>query len=202
VRAVLEGSRHFALAGGGSVEPSLTLGLRHDGGDAESGSGVEVGGGLAWSDPSRGLTSELRVYGLAAHEDGRYGEWGASGSLRIAPDPAGRGLSLTMAPSWGAPAQGGRIWDARPGALTGGGSEPPAARVDTELGYGLSLPGGLTGMPYVGLRVGGDRDLRLGWRLASERWRSFSLGVEATRREAVDGHAPEHRVGLETGFRW
>ncbi len=202
VRAVLEGSRIFALAGGGSVEPSLTLGFRHDGGDAETGSGLEVGAGLAWSDPSRGLTSEFRVYGLAAHEDDRYGEWGASGSLRIAPDPSGRGLSLAMTPSWGAGVQGGRVWDARPAALIGDGGELPGARLDAEFGYGLSLTGGLTGTPYVGLGFGEARDVRLGWRLASGRWQSFTLGVEAARREAAGDQAPEHRIGLETGFRW
>ena len=47
VRAVLEGSRAFSLSGGGSVEPSLILGLRHDGGDAETGTEVEMGAGLA-----------------------------------------------------------------------------------------------------------------------------------------------------------
>ena len=43
LRLVLEGSRPFALAAGGQLIPSLEVGLRHDGGDAETGSGVEVG---------------------------------------------------------------------------------------------------------------------------------------------------------------
>ena len=208
VRAVLEGSRVFALSGGGSVEPSLSLGLRHDGGDAETGSGVELGAGLAWSDPSRGLTSDLRLYGLAAHEAGSYDEWGVSGSLRIAPPPSGRGLSLSMTPSWGAEGQSGRLWETRPSALAGDGGEAPGARLDTELGYGLSLSGGLTGTPYVGLGLGEVRDYRLGWRLASGRWQSFSLGVEASRREAATSGSgsgagsAEHRIGLEAGFRW
>ena len=133
----------------------MSLGLCHDGGDAETGTGVEVGAGLAWSDPSRGITSDLRLYGLAAHEDGGYEEWGASGSLRIAPDPSGRGMSLSMTPSWGAERQGGRIWDTRPSALGDEGGERPGARLDVEFGYGLSLPGGLTGTPYMGLRAGG-----------------------------------------------
>ena len=201
VRAVLEGSRSFALAGGGALEPSLTLGLRHDGGDAETGSGVEIGTGVSWSDPSLGLTSDLRFHGLAAHEDGSYDEWGVSGSLRMAPDPSGRGLSLSMSPSWGAERRGGRIWDARPGALVDDGGEPPGARLDTELGYGLSLSDGLTGMPYVGLGFGRDRDYRLGWRLASDRLRSFSLGVEAARREPATDKA-RNEVTLRGGLRW
>ena len=202
VRAVLEGSHAFSLSGGGSVEPSLTLGLRHDGGDGESGSGVELGAGLAWSDPSRGLTSDLRLYGLAAHEDAGYDEWGVSGSLRIAPALSGRGLSLSMTPSWGAEGESGRLWDTRPSALAGDGGEPPGARLDTELGYGLSLSGGLTGTPYVGLGLGEARDVRLGWRLTSGRMQSFSLGVEAVRRAAANDDTPEHRIGLEASLRW
>ena len=203
VRAVLEGSRSFALPGGGSVEPSLTLGLRHDGGDAETGSGVEVGAGLAWSDPVRGLTSDLRVYGLAAHEDAGYDEWGLSGSLNLAPDASGRGLTLAMTPSWGAQAQTGRVWATRPSALVDAvGGEQPGARLDAEVGYGLALAGGLTGTPYVGLGLGENRDVRLGWRLGSGRWQSFSLGIEASRYKVANGDAPEHRIGVETGLRW
>ena len=158
VRTVLEVSRPFALSGGGTVEPSLTLGLRHDGGDAETGSGVEVGAGLAWSDPSGGITSDLRFYGLAAHEDGSYDEWGVSGSLSIAPDPSGRGVSLSMTPSWGAQQQTGRMWDTQPSALADlGGGERPAGRLDTELGYGLFLSDDLTGTPYAGLGLGETR---------------------------------------------
>ncbi|MCY4479364.1 MAG: hypothetical protein OXB97_05685 [Rhodospirillales bacterium] len=211
VRAALEGSRAFALAGGGALAPSLSLGLRHDGGDAETGSGVEVGAGLTWSAPAAGLTSDLRLYGLAAHEAGGYDEWGASGSLRMVPGPSGRGLSLSMTPSWGARDQAGRLWDAAPGGLAGDGDrEQPGMRLDTELGYGLSLSDGLTGTPYAGFGFGeaGARDYRLGWRLASNRLRSLTLGVEATRREAAnangsgEGGKPEHSMTLRCAVRW
>ncbi len=208
VRAVLEGSRAFALADGGALAPSLSLGLRHDGGDAETGSGVEVGAGLTWSAPAAGLTSDLRLYGLAAHEAGGYDEWGASGSLRMVPGASGRGLSLSMTPSWGARDQAGRLWDAAPGGLAGDGDrEQPGVRLDTELGYGLSLSDGLTGTPYAGFGFGdaGARDWRLGWRFSSERLRSFSLGVEATRHEAANDNGAgkaEHGVMLRGALRW
>ncbi len=204
VRAVLEGSRSFGLGGGGALEPSLSVGLRHDGGDAETGTGLEAGMGLAWSDPVRGLTSDLRLYGLAAHESGGYEEWGASGSLRLVPDPSGRGLSLSLAPSWGAQGQTGRLWDTAPKSFTGtGGGELPGARFDTELGYGLAVSEGVTGTPYAGLGLGdgGSRDYRLGWRLGLNRLPSFSFGVEATRREAANDNA-EHGVMLSGALRW
>ena len=205
VRAVLEGSRSFGLGRGGSLEPSLSLGLRHDGGDAETGTGVEAGMGLAWSDPSRGLTSDLRLYGLAAHESGGYEEWGASGSLRMVPDPSGRGLSLSMTPSWGAQGQTGRLWSEAPKSLTASGSsEAPGGRLDTEVGYGLALGHGATGAPYAGLGLGdsGARDWLLGWRFTSERLHSLSLGVEATRREAANDNGAEHGVTVRGALRW
>ena len=44
LRLVLEAGRPFALGEGAVLTPALELGLRHDGGDAETGTGVEVGG--------------------------------------------------------------------------------------------------------------------------------------------------------------
>ena len=114
LRLMLEGSRAFELEGGGTLTPTLEAGLRHDEGDAETGSGVEVGGGLQYRDSATGLSAEAKVRRLVAHEDGDYREWGVSGSVRIEPDASGRGLSLTLTPAWGA-AEGDaeRLWSMR-----------------------------------------------------------------------------------------
>ena len=53
--------------GGGTLEPTFELGLRHDGGDAETGYGVDIGGGLRWHDPALGLSAEVSGRGLASH---------------------------------------------------------------------------------------------------------------------------------------
>ena len=46
LRTALEGSRGFTLGGGRlSLTPSVEVGLRRDGGDAETGAGMDVGGG-------------------------------------------------------------------------------------------------------------------------------------------------------------
>ena len=55
VRLGLEGTWHGIEAGGGAFVPSFEIGVRHDGGDAETGFGVDIGAGLAWTDPERGL---------------------------------------------------------------------------------------------------------------------------------------------------
>ena len=76
-----EGSGTYALDGDRTLEPTLEMGLRHDGGDAETGVGVELAGGLRHADPVRGISTDFNVRGLVAHEDSGYAEWGASGSV-------------------------------------------------------------------------------------------------------------------------
>ena len=59
-RTGLEGSRDYMLAGRLSLRPSVEVGLRHDGGDAETGAGMDIGSGLVVSDSSTGLSVDVR----------------------------------------------------------------------------------------------------------------------------------------------
>ena len=140
VRLLVESSRRFE-AGAGTLTPSLELGLRHDGGDAETGAGVELGAGLAYAGEGFSVAGSVRT--LVAHEASGYGEWGASGTIRIDPGASGRGLSLTVAPVWGAAASGTeRLWghaDAR--AIAPDAEFEAASRLEAEVGYGLGLEG-------------------------------------------------------------
>ena len=45
LRTTLEGSRGFTLGERLSLTPSVEVGLRQDGGDAENGTGMDIGGG-------------------------------------------------------------------------------------------------------------------------------------------------------------
>ena len=68
VRTALEGSRGFTLDGGRvSLTPSVEVGLRRDGGDAETGAGMDLGGGLAFTDSVTGLSLDVRVRTLVVH---------------------------------------------------------------------------------------------------------------------------------------
>ena len=89
VRFKLEGSHRTPLAGGQTVTPSFEVGLRHDGGDAETGTGIEIGGGLRYTDPGTGFTVDAKARGLVAHEAADYAEWGVSGTVRIDPGAGG-----------------------------------------------------------------------------------------------------------------
>ena len=210
LRVGLEGAYERRLAGGGSLTPSLEVGVRHDGGDGETGLGVDLGGGLAWRDPALGLTVEGRARVLLIHR-GDIGEWGASGSVRLDPGAGGLGLSFGLRPSWGAAAEGGvdRLWQdgpdsrlARAAANDNAETPSPAMGLEAELGYGMAAPGGhgvLT--PYGGLSLsdGGSRSWRVGGRLAIGP--SFTLGLEGERQESGDA-TPDHGVTLTGTVRW
>ena len=208
VRLALEGSRAFQV-GGGVFTPGLELGLRHDGGDAETGTGVELGGRLSWADPGSGLSLEASVRALIAHEDSDYREWGASGALRLAPGERRRGLSFSLAPTYGTPSSGvDRLWSARDarGLAPAGGDFEPESRLAGELGYGLAMFGGrFTGTPNLGfgLSEGGARDYRIGWRLTSalKGVSGFEVNLDATRREPPNARV-EHGVMLRAAVRW
>ena len=205
LRAVVDGSRTFSLAGGRTMTPSLEFGLRHDGGDAETGTGLELGAGLGYADPSRGLDFALRVHGLTAHAEDGYSDWGVSGQLRLVPGGSGRGLSASLTPSFGAQSSGSeRLWtqpDAS--ALAANEDAAPSGRLDMELGYGLAVfGGGFTGTPHVGMGLSDTaREVRMGWRLAPAGAGGFELHLDAARRDS-EGDTPEHRVGFGISASW
>ncbi len=212
LRLALEGSRAFQ-AGDGVFTPGLELGLRHDGGDAETGTGVELGGRLSYVDPGTGLSMEASLRTLVAHEDSGYEEWGASGALRLAPDAAGRGLSFSLAPTYGAPGSGvDRLWSAQDarGMAPDGGAFEPESRLEGELGYGLAMFGHrFTGTPNLGfgLSGAGSRDYRIGWRLTSmiRGDAGFEVTLDATRSEPANDNgagAAQHGIGLRLATRW
>ncbi len=201
LRLALEGSRAFTLSPDTSLTPSLEFGARWDGGDGETGAGVEVGGGLGWADRGWGLTAELAGRVLAAHGGG-VEEWGASGFVRLDPGTGGRGLSLNLAPSWGETASGvARLWEdgmARPRVAD---DNAPVGRIEAELGWGVAALGSAGVLtPYGGAALAddGDRRYRLGGRLSLGR---ASLSLESNRWEHASG-APEHGVFLRAALRW
>ena len=201
VRLLVEGSRSFAT-GGGTLTPTLELGVRNDGGDAETGTGIEAGAGLRYS--GGGVTVEGSVRTLVSHEDSGYEEWGASGAVRIDPGPSGRGLSLTLSPVWGNASSGvDRLWSlADTQGLAGESAFEATRRFEAEAGYGLGGPDGLgTVTPYTGLALSdtGERSWRLGarWQVAP----SISLNLEGTRGEPANDDGPAHGLMLRGALR-
>ena len=211
LRLGLEATWHGVAAGGGVLTPSVELGVRHDGGDAETGYGADIGARLAWSHPERGLSAEVRARGLLAHEADGFSERGFSGTLSFDPEPdSERGLSFALTQTVGASASGGADALLGRGHLEGlaandDGEGLGQRRLEARLGYGFALFGGrFTGTPEIGLGLSdAHRDYSLGWRLAEARpaGLAFGLDVEGARREQAYGDGgPEHRLGL--GLAW
>ena len=203
VRLVLAGAVDVPLGAAGVVRPSAEVGVRYDAGDAETGSGVELGGGVRYTLPAWGLTIDGSARVLVAHQVRDYREWGASGSLRLDPGTPGRGLSFLLSSSWGSAASATeRLWSAHDAtALVGDDRSSAGGRVNAELGYaiGVSDEGVVTPIAALALDEHGGRTYRLGGLL--NQGTNVSISLEGTRTEAGGGD-PDQSVTLTTTLRW
>ena len=206
LRVGLEGSWQISLDNGGEVLPKLSLGARYDGGDAETGLGVELGGGMVWSAPERGITLDVGGRTLLLHAAEGLKDWGVSASLIFDPNPeTERGLSVSLGQEWGGQATDGldALFAANP--LEQRSGVEGTSHWSLEAAYGFPVfSGHFTGSPYVGLGIGsGLRDYSIGWRLTPEitAQRDISLDLKATRSEDA-GARPEHRLGFELQRAW
>ena len=181
IRVSLEARQPWAISNTSSMESTLEAGARHDGGDGETGAGIELNAGLRYHNPVQGLTLEGNIHTLIARED--YNEWGINGTIILASGQDGQGLSLSLSPGYGEDSDG-LLWD-------NGLSEDAIAETDygmrlkTRIGYGLSAPHGWDGMltPYSEMTIGDTNSYR------------FGVGWE-TNRYGLD-LVGEHRQGSE-----
>ena len=205
LRLVLEGSRAVTWAEGRTLRPAAEIGLRHDWGDAETGLGVEVGGQVQYADPGYGLTVDAGARVLLAHAASAYQEWGAWGTVRLA--PGGQGLALTLTPAWGATTSGVEGLWARPtpaGLAPAGPRRAPGGRLHAEVGYAFA-PGNLGVVtPYAGtvLATGPARTWRLGtrWQVGGRRLSGLDIILEGQRQNAA-GPQPVNQ-GLHCQVAW
>ena len=209
LRLGLEGRWNFRLGGSGIV-PKLEAGVRHDGGDAETGFGVELGGGIGWRLPGYGLEFDVEGRTLLAHEADRLRDQGFSASLAFDPRPdSGRGPRFTLRQDLGGQSSGGlqALFSANP--LNGRMGHQPVSRWTAEAGWGIPIFGGrATGVPTLGLGLSDmGRDYSIGWQsapaeaLAGQHTREFQFRLALTRRESAMA-PPTHGVGLEARALW
>ena len=218
VRLGLEGSWPLALGDdvlgkGATVTPRLALGLRHDGGDAETGFGADIGGGVTLAAPAHGLTVSLEGRGVLTHEATGLRDRGVAGTLSWNPRRSGRGPKLTLTQSIGAGASGGGK-DALLARTTleglaanDNGNGNGRRRLEARFGYGFGVFGDrFTMTPEIGLGLSeSGRDHSLGWRLtrAGSGPGSLELSLEAQRRESAnDNTPPEHGIGFRLTARF
>ena len=186
-RLTTELSHELLFSSGTSLTPWAELGARHDGGDGQSGAGLELGGGLRYRVPQVGLTAEGYGRWLAVHE-GALQEWGVGAIVTIDPGMDRRGLSASVTPSWGETATGvQRLW--QQGAAGPAWYGTSRAQVDAQLGYGVPVFGGRSVLtPFGAMNLAGDeaRRYRLGGSLATSRWTTLSLEIERWDRALTD----------------
>ena len=197
-RTALEASRGYSFQRGLSLQPSLEVGVRRDGGDAENGAGVDLGGGLIVSDAVTGLSADVRVRMLLVHQDRGFRDRGVSISFGYNPTPSTPlGFMAKLTPSWGGQATSGAqaLWGRETMAGMAHGSMASGNRLEAELGYGLPVGGRLVGTPRFGIGTSETgRDYRLGYGLTvlQRGSMSFELGIEGTRRESSMQGVTDH----------
>ncbi|MDE3263268.1 MAG: hypothetical protein OYL41_14955, partial [Acidobacteriota bacterium] len=204
LRLGIEGSREFRLESG-MLTPRLEFGVRHDGGDADTGFGVEVGGGVSLTARRLGLVLDVSGRALLAHEAEDFRDRGISASLTYDPDPGSkRGASFALRRNLGASATGGldALFGAEPLSKRAGGRSDGWR---AEAAWGLPAFGGrFTGSPFLAWGYSaGARDYDAGWRLEPEAPGApdLSLALKATRREGADDSI-DHGVGIDLTARW
>ena len=138
LRLGIEATRLFPLAQGASLLPSMTLGIRQDSGDAESGFGVDWGAGMVWRDPERGISGALQGHILLAHAEENFEEQGLAFSFSWAPNPANRGPSLSLRHTMGAAPSGSMDALLHPVTIEGLETTPSnGQQFEAELAYGF-----------------------------------------------------------------
>ena len=147
VRLALAGRKELVATEQGRLGANLEFGGRWDGGDAQTGTGAEVGGGLDYRHTDLGLGVALQGQYLLFHQADSFDEKGVSLTLEFDPGVQGQGFSLALRPAWGAYPGGGAggagaLWNNDALLRVGGMSQnagPGMAseRLDLEWGYGF-----------------------------------------------------------------
>ena len=205
-RLMMEGSRTTKLDSGAILIPSAEVGLRWDGGDAETGGGMEFGAGIRYANAPRGLLMELKGRSLLTHQSGELTEWGLAGAIRVDPGSSDRGLSFGLRSSWGNASSGvTRLWEQQQQGATALGYRNTEMRslAEADLGYRLNLFGDRARlMPYLGagLSEQSGQAYRLGARLRL--WESLDLDLEGAHRDSPGLLPSGYVLGVRGSYRW
>ena len=188
------------MGNGMLVTPFAQVAGRYDGGDGQTGNGLEVAGGLRIAGGRAGLEARGRL--LAMHTGDDVKEHGVSVVAYVRPmGSGGQGLSMSLAPRMGADTEmTNNMWREEPTSDVRLSSRSGAA-VKAEIGYGLVHPAmsSLLVTPFGTMEMAGDdqRRMRLGARFGAiggtNTLLSFELAGERIQRS---GRTADHRIGL------
>ncbi|MDE0690609.1 MAG: Ig-like domain-containing protein [Gammaproteobacteria bacterium] len=153
---------------GESATPFVEVSGRFDGGDGQTGGGLELAGGLRILNAESGFGLEAKGRVLAMHTGEGYSESGIGVTASFEPGAGGRGITFRLSPRWGGSAdatdlfwnESGGVRDASQYAY--GLHRAQTWGLDAALGYGFglrSMPGIVT--PFGQMDVTGDQDQRI-----------------------------------------
>lgn len=180
VRIGLEGAFYISEV----VQPFLEANVRQDGGNAETGLGMEIGGGVRVAVPQWQLRTELHSQRLVMHTSDGFTDWGVSGMLQIG--NASRGFMATLRPSWG-PSHGMTLYHQQT-MLDASPLQEGHYRTELEMGYGIVWRDGIV-RSIIGITdYPTGRQFRLGGQLRPWEQFSFSVSGLAYQQEASIGN--------------
>jgi len=199
-RLMMEGVHERKLDSGATFTPSIEVGMRYDGGDGDTGSSVETGGGLRYADAASGLMMEGRARTLFAHS-GDYEEWGVSGLLQLDPGAAGLGFAVSLQPAWGQTAGGvQRLWNT---GVTGLAADDQKGRVNARIAYGFGTSWGGRSVltPYADVSLSGAASRRFSLGGQFNIGSSVRMSLEGVHSKPARGGA-NHGVTLSGHLSW
>ena len=201
LRFVTEASHKSVIPNVGLLTPWAEVGLRHDGGDGETGLSLETGGGLRFRNIEQGWNAELSGRRLAVQEGALPEEKGFAVRFRYDPDTLGFGPWVGLTQRWGASASGVQlVWEED--ATNPAPHDSLARSLDAEVGYGLAAFGGrglLAPFGSVSLDSDDGRAYRLGGRLTLGPAATLSLEAERYEHLAL---APVHTLMVRSDARF
>ena len=170
VKFAVEGERFISSSGGETVSIFGQIGGRHDSGDGDTGTGVELMGGIRVNAAAR-LSVEAKARLLSLHSADDYEENGVSVSAIIHPRSDGSGISLAVSSYLGAGMSANNHSLEQgygyPGRIEDFGPETDAWGMDARIGFAvpvLQLTGLLT--PFAAFDMAGNdgHGMRMGLR--------------------------------------
>ena len=160
LRMTVEATRPRILTSGARLAPMLEVGVRYDGGDGQTGTGAELGGGLSYDDPTRRLTAAGNARVLLGRRG--HDEWGVQAEFELRPRQDGSGASFSLRPGYGYSASGvQRLYERGLRGPNPRAAPWTAARLNARLGYGLFASGGVLTLAGEMTTTGGAKSYRL-----------------------------------------
>ena len=170
IKLGFEGERMIVVDDGSTFSVFGQVSGRHDSGDGDTGSGVELSGGVRYDTAGR-IRFEAKARLLSLHSAEDYEENGVSFSAIVQPRPDGSGMSLALSSYLGTgmgannrPLEQGYGY---PGRLQEFGTETDAWGMDARLGYTLGvqrLSGLLTPFAKFDMAGANSHGMRMGIR--------------------------------------